>query len=153
MGVGLPAVAAWPSANRAMYVPFVVETPFLAQMMFVLNGTVAGNVDVGIYNDEGKRIVSKGTTAQAGATLLQSFDITDTVLLPGVYYMAMASDSASGQYMRWSINASATTGAQMAASMGVLQQASAFVLPATATFAVAQDSYVPDIGLLARTLV
>jgi hypothetical protein len=57
--------------------------------MLVLNGaTASGNMDVGIYDYAGTRLVSSGSTAQSGTSAFQDFDITDTLLGPGIFYLA-----------------------------------------------------------------
>lgn len=146
-GVGV-ASAVWPSANQAIYVPFVVGFPITAVKMFTSNGaSAAGNTDIGIYDRTQNRLVSMGPTAQSGTSAIQSFDITDTLLLPGVYYMALSSSSTSATFLRSSI-AVATLRA-----MGVLSQASAGTLPSPATLAAASSSYLPLFGLTARTVV
>jgi hypothetical protein len=88
---------AWPSANLAIFVPMPIASPFIATQMWVVNGaTVSGNIDVGIYDIQGNRLVSIGSTAQAGTTSNQTFNITDTLLSPAVYYLAVALDNATG---------------------------------------------------------
>lgn len=139
------------AANRAYYVPFLVlGQPFLAQMIAMRNlATVNGNLDVGIYDDQQHRLVSKGSTAQAGANALQTFDITDTLLLPGVYYASFATDSATGTYRGYSISSSLGS-----AAAGVLMQDTAFPLPDPAVFASSVGNLVvPDISILGRSFV
>lgn len=138
------------TANAALFIPFVVYQPLLVTTMFVINGaTVSGNVDVGIYDEVGNRLVSKGSTAQAGVSASQAFDIADTTLEPGCYYTAFVIDNNTGLVRRY------TPGAiqPWVPSMGVLTQASAFPLPATAAFASTLGTNVPDVGVLARTVV
>lgn len=147
-GVSGEGSAAWPAANRAIYVPFVVPAPFVAVKMFVSNGaTASGNLDAGIYDDQGNRLVSIGSTAQAGTTANQSLDITDTLLLPGVYYMALAMNGTTGTARRTNI------ALPLVKACGVLSQSTAFALPATATFAAAQDAYIPLFAVTGRVLV
>lgn len=123
-----PASNTWPSANIAYFIPFVVYQPFIAVMMSIYNGVaVSGNVDVGIYDDQGNKIVSKGSTAQAGTSSIQKFDITDTTLRPGAYFMACVLDNTTGTNYRW-------TGQGVAAAYGVYNMAAAFPLPTSATF-------------------
>lgn len=143
------AAALWPSANRAIYVPFVVFQPLIAVKMGVRNGNaVSGNVDVGIYDDQQNRLVSMGSTAQAGTAAIQSFDITDTLLQPGVYYMALCVDNTTAQIQGAAISALA------AGAAGVLSQSvGAVTLPNPGTFAAAQDAFVPAIFVTTRTLI
>lgn len=144
---GIGASAVWPSANLAIYIPFVVYQPWLLAKISVLNGTVAsGNIDAGVYDGQGDRLVSIGSTAQSGTSASQTFDVTDTLLYPGVYYMATAMDNVTGTLAGFAPNLVVLGGA------GVLQQAAAFPLPATATFAAMAQSLVPFVSLSNRTL-
>lgn len=148
IGQATASPAVWPAANRAMYVPFTVPAPFTVVKMGVLNGgAVAGNLDVGIYDDQQNRIVSSGSTAQSGASTAQSVDITDTLLLPGTYYMALAMDGTTATTLRMS------PPVPLLGSFGLLSQSTAFPLPATATFAAVQDPYLSVFFLTARSLI
>lgn len=148
IGYGLPSGAAWPSANRALFVPFEVAAPTRVKKLWCYNGaTASGNIDVGIYNRDGVRLVSSGSTAQAGTSAIQEFDVTDLDLYPGVYYFAMASDATTTTVVSW--------GATLMdhQSVGVLQMAAAMPLPATATFASLASAYTPVIGFSGRVLI
>lgn len=124
----------WESANLALYYPISVPTTCVVRRLWWANGTsVSGavNVDVGVYSDSNfkpaTRLVSAGSTAQGTASQVQFVDCTDTVLSPGLYWLAMVtSSSASGNYMRTSI----ATGHDHAMRM---QQSSALPLPSSAT--------------------
>lgn len=146
VGGTLSGAAAWPSANLALYIPFTVYTPFTALQMAILNGsTVSGNFDVGIYDREGNQLVHKGSTAQASITNIQIADITDTTLLPGVYYFGLAFDNTTA-----TLNAYSVTNAGQVGGCGILSQATAFTLPATATFATASGTVIPNVAVLGR---
>ena len=140
--------AVWPAANRALFFPFVLPSAITATLMFVYNGaTASGNIDVGIYDANQVLRVSSGSTAQAGTTALQTFNITDTVLVPGLYYLAIAKDDITGTTFR------VAPGARSQALSGGNQQASAFALPSTATMVQSATSYVPLFGLSVKTVV
>lgn len=142
------ASAAWPTANRAIYIPFNVYAPLIAVKIGVNNGaTASGNMDAGIYDDQQNQLVAKGSTAQSGTNTIQTLDITDTLLLPGSYYLGLAMDGTTGT----TIALAATTPLPSAA--GVLGQSTAFALPSPATFAAAADAYIPFVYLTARTLI
>lgn len=139
---------AWPTANRAVFVPFRISAPLLVRQLFVQNGSaVSGNIDLGVYDAVGTRIVSSGSTAQSGTSVLQVIDITDTQLGPGLFYFAVAIDNTTGTVTRIS---SAIAAAQMT---GAVQMASAFPLPATATFAAIATGVVPVIGASGRSVL
>lgn len=133
----------WPSANRALYVPVQVLKQITVYKMSIFNGSaVAGNFDLGLYDEAGTRLVSSGSTVQAGTNVPQVVDVADTVLTPGTYWLAAASNSGSGQYFR----ASATSvGLNLA---GMREQASAFPLPATATFSAVSANYLPSFNAI-----
>jgi len=135
------ATGAVAAANTAVYVPFQINVPIIVAQGIVLNGAVAGNVDWGIYDRFGTRIVSIGTTAMAGATQPQLFNVTDTLLNPGTYFMAfVCSTTTTATFTR------VTPASVSARACGVLQQASALPLPATATFAAPTSGTMPIFG-------
>lgn len=138
--VGL--TGAWPASNDAIFVPLTLSRPVLVKRLFSHNGnTIAGNIDMGIYTVDGARIVSNGSTAQAGNSVLQFFNITDTYLSPGNYYLACAKNDASGRVARYQPSLGRLQ------SYGVMKMATAFALPASATFATVTATYLPSIGL------
>jgi hypothetical protein len=143
------AAAAWPSANRAYYVPVSIYSVVTIVKMFVHNGaTASGNIDVGIYDSGGVRLVSSGSTAQSGTGVIQSFDITDTVLRPGLYYLACAMDNTTGTLEVWN------PAAGLLRAFGVCEQSSAFALPSTATIgAITSTTRIPFIGATRRSVV
>jgi hypothetical protein len=140
-GGNTPASAAWPASNDALFVPFTLPQATLIKRLFVVNGAaVSGNIDVGIYSESGARIVSTGSTAQSGTSTLQFFDITDLVIGPGRFYLAVALDNTTGTLFRASLTV------PRAQALGLAKQATAFALPATATFATMTAGYLPLMG-------
>lgn len=148
VGAGLGTLA-WPSANKAYYIPISVFSKITVVKMLVINGgTVSGNIDVGIYDAGGARLVSSGSTAQTGTNVIQEFNITDITLSPGLYYLACAMDNTTGILEVWNPNAA------IMRSAGVCEQASAFALPSTATFAALSGTLrLPFIGATLRSVV
>lgn len=120
-----------PGALLALYYPVLVPRAITVYQAAWLNGaTVAGNVDVGVYDEAGNRMVSTGSTLMAGASVPQTVDIADTLLSPGLYYMAFVSDSATATFQRGFVPS------QLARACGMRQQTlGAMPLPQTATFA------------------
>ena len=146
--LGAPASSTFPSANAAYFFPFRIWTPITVRKLFAHNGaTASGNIDVGIYDAQGRKLVSAGSTAQAGTNALQEFDVTDTVIGPGLFYLAVAMDNTTGTLFRSTFGGSVNSKV-----MGEAQQASAFPLPATATFATANVNMLL-IGLTTRTVL
>lgn len=136
---------AWPSANLALFVPFVVEGLALAQKMLTWVSSASGNVDLGIYDAAGNRLVSIGSTAASG-TSIQEYNITDLLLARGQYYMALAADNGTIQIRRGGGDARPT------GTFGMAEMASAFPLPSTATVAKVSNAYVPAFGVAMRTV-
>lgn len=138
----------YPAANTALYFPFWLASPIVAVQLWAFNGaTASGNIDLGLYAADGTRLVSIGSTAQATTSDLQSFDITDTELGPGLFYLAVAMDNTTGTLFR------ANMSAALGRSIGAFEQTSAFALPATATFATfTPTGFVPVIGLATTTV-
>ena len=122
---------AWQTANAAFFFPFTIDVPTtIVQMSWANGATVSGNVDIGIYNSEGTLLVSSGSTAQSGVSANQTVNTTDTLLSPGKwFYLALAVDNTTATLLGVALSAAFNQ------AMGVLSMASAFPLPATATFA------------------
>ncbi len=151
VGLNGYASAAWSgiAANTAVFIPFSVAKRITFTTLFIVNGaTVSGNVDVGIYDSNGTLIVSKGSTAQAGASALQKFTVTSTTIGPGVYYLAVVFDNTTGTIYKTIIGQALRT-----KLTGMAQMASAFPLPATVTFATIGQDFVPMVGLSVRSSI
>ncbi len=134
--------AIWPTANTAYYVAFYIDTTVTAYQMAIQVAVQSGNLDVGIYDSLGTRLVSKGSTAVAAAGI-QVVDIADTTLTPGTYFMAMCCDNITASFRRWS-----TPDIQTLRCCGVQEQAvGAVTLPNPATFANPLVAYVPGLAI------
>lgn len=133
------------TGNLSLYWPIILDEPATLVKAFVMNGaTVNGNCDLGIYDRDLNKIVSTGSTAQAGASALQEIDITDVTLDAGVYYLAFAFSSATAAYF-FSSTAFVTLN-------GSNYMAATFPLPATLTRS-GTISGVVVCGLSQRSLV
>lgn len=146
-----PTSNAWPSANLALFVPFVVSEPLIAYKIAVGCGTTAsGNFDVGIYDRFGNRMVSSGATAKTASTEVVC-NITDTQLGPGLYYAAMAADGANN-YIMIAPSGASPVPLQKCKGMGCLEMASAYTLPDPATFAAySTGTLIPAMSILLRS--
>ena len=142
-----PVSAAWPSANRGIGYPFMLTQPRTALRMWVYNGTTAsGNLDAGIYDAAGNRLVRMGSTAQSGTSALQLLDIADTALPAYVpLYAFLAMDGTTGT----AIGYTPSVNLGQARATGAVQAASAFSsgLVASLTYAALASSYVPLFGI------
>lgn len=133
-GLG-PASGAWESSNLAKWVPILVQKPLVIYGFVWLNGTTAsGNLDVGVYDNNLKRLASLGSTAQSGTSVMQSASLGSALSLdPGTYNLAMAMDNATGTLSQQALNVSANVACGRVSAVG--QMASAFPLPSTLTYA------------------
>ena len=144
--ISAPASALWPSANLAIAVPYRLDDRITVRRLWLNNGTaVAGNVDIGIYDRSWNLLVSAGSTAQAGTGTLQYFDVTDTVIGPGLIYIAAScSDAATATAVRFAHPVASSR------ACGIVQMAAALALPATFVPAIMAQVYVPHAGFTTR---
>lgn len=142
-GSNANAGGTWPSANRAIYQPFIVEKTMIVTHIGFEVVTQAGNYDVGIYDEQLTRLVSLGSTSVPAAGPAKA-NISDTTLTPGLYYAAMNCSSATASIVR----ASAITAIWLQV-MGVRQQAvGAVTLPNPMVPANPASAYVPNMVLI-----
>ena len=136
--------AAWPTANKALYIQFSVNERAIATALFTASGTTIGtdSIDLGIYDRTGLRLVSPGGALSASANVIQVQNITDTILDPGYYYMACAMNGTTATLRSW-VGVS-----ELLKFTGMYEQTSAYALPAQATFATIATLYVPLFGVL-----
>jgi hypothetical protein len=138
----------WPTANLALFVPFVLLEEVTVKKLWWYNGNAqSGNVDAGVYDSGGNLLSPAAAVAQAGSSVLQVADITDFVLGPGLFYLALVLDNTTGKNFQCTL----PTGG--AAALGMFQMAAAYPLPAVATFASCTTDRVPMVGLTTRVLV
>jgi hypothetical protein len=134
----------WPTANRAIFLPFEIYQPYTVVKMSITNGaTASGNFDIGIYDYKGNRRVSSGSTAQTGTATPQTVDITDTLLLPGLYYMALVFDNTTGTVANWAAGSGSDGQTLANDGLGLFMQDTAFPLPDPATFAAFASTIIP----------
>lgn len=139
-------------ANIGIYVPIEVKAAFSAKKMFCMNGgTAAGNVDIGLYTEAFAKVVSMGPTLQSGTTAIQEFDISDTPVAIGRYYLAISLSNATGTLYTTDIGT--TTGISVMKGYGLGTQGSVGTLPSTITPSVPSTQFVPFFGMSSRTLV
>jgi hypothetical protein len=147
--LGTLSSVAWYTANLAVFIPFRLARTILVTQMFSVNGTTAsGDTDIGIYTADGTLLVSSGATAQSGTSCIQAFNITDTLVGPGLFYMAMSHSDATGTVMKGS-----GLGAVLSRVVGIGMQANAHPLPATFTLAAYTKTSHPYFGLTVRSVI
>jgi hypothetical protein len=135
----------WPVANLAIGCPVQLLTAVTIYQLAWLNGaTVSGNVDIGIYNEAGTRLVSSGSTAQAGVSQSQAANTTDLALVPDTYFLVMSCDNVTATFGRY------TGSFVLSRACGVIQQTAAFPLPATLAtpFTAIGQAFVPAIAAI-----
>ena len=136
----------WPAANLAIFVPFSLDSETLIAQLWWFNGaTVAGNVDIGIYTADGTRLLSAGSTAQSGTSVLQSVNTADTLVGPGVYYLALALSDGTA-----TISGRTLAALQHGQIAGMAEKTSAFALPATVTLASLTGLFCPAMGVVGK---
>lgn len=155
--LGTIASGAYPAANRGLFIPFRITTPYLVKRAWTYNGTtMAGTntVDIGVYTAgvTPTRLFSSGPITITGTSVIQSYDLTGVAellrwLQPGLYYLAISLSSASDHLFRVAL------AALFMAGFGCAQQASIGTLPATATLAAVASAYVPMFGISNRGFV
>lgn len=142
-----------PGANFVYYNPFMIyERATAVKMTYVVGATSNGNCDLGIYDARTKtRLVNSGSTAQGAINTLQEIDITDTILTPGRYFMALTLSSGTGTIMHTSQVDELFSNVMPA----YVETTGGFGLPATAAFAMttASSPSVPLFGVNFNTLV
>lgn len=142
------ASLAWNAANRAYYVPLYLSYPYLVKKVWWANGSTAGtdSLDCGVYTESGTRLFNSGGTLSAGTSTVQTVDITDYLLRPGRYYMALACSGTTATVLQTAFNAGITR------FCGVAIQETAYTLPATFTLASMASAFVPLFGISGRTV-
>ena len=128
--MGSPYEAAWPVANLALFMPITINEAVTIKRMFIIVYGSSGSADVGIYDEDGNRRVSQGGAPVPSTEQVKVYDIADTLLAAGRYYLAVACNSMVPQFMRW---VAFVTGANE--FFGVREVAAAYPLPAVVVFA------------------
>lgn len=136
-------------ANRAVLVPFQLAHEFTVMKVFWANGATVGtdNVDVGVYTEAGVKKFTSGAVLSAGASIVQEVDVTDFLLTPGRYWLALSMSGNTATVQQ------SVLSAELLRMTGVAYMSAAHVLPASITPANTGDQYVPLFGIAERTQV
>jgi hypothetical protein len=101
-----------------------------------------------LYDAAGVAVVNATNAAKIASANEQVFDVTDTTVGPGLYYIGLSSDSATDTFQR------TAPSAPECLAYGVLSEAAAYPLPSTATWAADQTlGMVPIAGVLLEATV
>lgn len=138
--------AVWPAANRALFVPVWINRQATVYKMSFVVATQSGNYDIGLYDEFGHRLVR--ATAAVPVAGIAIADVADTVIGPGVYFLALNIDNVVASVRRLAI------GALVTQLSGCMQQAvGALTLPDPFTLAAMASAYVPVITAHLRVTV
>jgi hypothetical protein len=137
----------WPTANKAVVIPFEVHQDCIAMQIGWFNGSaVNGSVDAGIYDIDGNLLTSIGSGhTQTGTTAIEVVDVTDAVLNPGIYQMALVLSSASGRISYASI------GTTIPNCKGIREISSSYPLTTLPTFSTSSMGIVPMMFVALRS--
>lgn len=143
---GTPASVAWPLANLALYVPIYIEEPVTIYEVGVGAGaTAGGNFDIGLYQMDGTKLQSTGTQART-LSVWNAVNWTDLDVMPGWYYAAMSADGTNNY-------SGLNPAAGLCEALGIVEQASAFVLPSPATLSTRTTrAIIPSINFAVRSV-
>jgi len=144
-----PSSANWNAANEASYYPIRLQFAYQLASMYVQLGTISGtkNWDIGIYDRIGTRLWSSGSFAGTSGAFTVKTLTTPILLSPGTYYMALCADSATNN----GVQRRSLPRTGIGNLLGMAIQATAFPLPATATFAANTRGLVPVMGIASIT--
>ena len=150
MGQGTFGSQTW-TANLAVYIPFTLARPkTIAKFFWANGGTLGGNTDVGVYSFGLTKLSSSGPTANSGVSDLQVVDVTDLVIGPGRYWLALTCDSGTQIFGSCdSVNVSAQD------CLGIKQEAAGYSsgLKASPTLSAPTVQSVPMFGFTPRSVI
>ena len=133
----------WPTANLAIAMPFSIPYAVTIRSAFWQNGgTLSGNVDCGVYNEDGTKVITTGSVVQAGATTTQNASLSATTLAAGSYYLVLCLDNVTGTFYRL-----APGGTQYLQGAGCQQATAAVPMGASLTFANVANNLFPHCGV------
>jgi hypothetical protein len=125
---GTNTSAPWFAANKPIAVPFVLAMPVTVLEFGWVNGsgTMTDSFDIGIYSTSWTRLISTGGTTRSGVSVAQWVNVTDTVILPGRYYLVMSGNGITANQLQ----GFSTVGANVWAQVGCLDSTTdAYPLP------------------------
>ena len=135
------AALIWPVANLALFIPFRLYKRVTATRINTSIVLANGNLDVGIYGREGNLIVAAGGVGQAGVLAAGGWvNIADTIIGPGIFYMALVADNIVGTFIRQVL-----WGNIAPAILGMAEMANAYPLPNPAVMTQITGNYIPQI--------
>lgn len=130
-------------SNVVQYIPIVVpKAVTVYEAMWNNGGTVSGNIDAGLMDAQGHRLVNTGPVLQSGVSSLQVAALTPTLIQAGIVYAAFSQDNTSGTVYRMG-----TGNFAILEACGVAQQTTGtFGIPATWTLATISNGVTPFVA-------
>lgn len=142
-----PGSQTHPTANKAFYQPiYMPESCTMTHFTYYGDGA-SGNVCMALYDQAGVRLVTTGSVAHAGGTQVKRIAASYSLVSRGTYYIGFSMDNAAGANFAYGPSI------QVLRLAGCFVQTAAFPLPATATFAVIDATYMPLAGIAIGTPV
>lgn len=138
-----PAAGAVWTANLGIFVPHEFDQPIVIIQIHIEVTTQVGNVDCGVYDEAGNRIVANGAVA-VGAAGVQTFNIADTTIAPGRYLIGISFSGAAAIKECTPLWAATAVGGTL---VGVKQNAAAHPLPATVALSATTRLTIPLFSL------
>lgn len=122
-------LTAFPTINAARLYAFTVNRFQTVSKIYFRVGTASGNMDVGVYDDNGTRLTSSGSTAVPTAAQTVSLTVPAINLSPGIkYWVAIACDNVTAAFGQ---PASASAAPLAPGSVVSVAYTSSFPLPAS----------------------
>jgi hypothetical protein len=158
-GVGMGAnfgqgssAQAWTTADLVHYAPIRVKRHVIAvKLWFGSEATGTNNIDIGIFNRAGTKIISTGLVAKPASNTCSVQDITDTPLAPDLYYMGMTCVSATATFNMWNLTNAPDLSAQ---GFRTEQLGAGAALPSTATWIITSShTRCPRMGIVVDSMV
>lgn len=135
---GTGSSSAWPLTNLIIYIPVRIFRPVTVYQSIVGCGsTGGGSFHNGLYDRFGNRLLTTGSVNRSASGEVIT-DVTDTFLLPGLYYLALQVNGTNNMIM------SSTETARAWRAMGCREEAAAGAgLPTTATWVTITRTNIP----------
>lgn len=152
---GANEIDQWGTTNRAFLMRVRNPRPFQPTHAYIWNGSVvAGNFDIGVYQPDGTaltRLLSVGSNAQTGTSVLQQVAIASAPVLPaGDLVLALVCTDVTARTGRKDLPTNPT--AYIERLIGMAQVESAFPLPTSITGHTSPTGFteIPIFGVAAR---
>lgn len=152
-GISAPASATNPTGSFCVYVPFFTTAPMLINSVYWHNGsTVAGNVDVGVYDAGRVRLFSSGVQLQSGTTNIQVTQIPQQEIGVGMFFMGLCVSNVTGTLFSTNFFPG-NSGTGLVSACGVYQQGGNAFLPTTGTFINPIADWIPLFGISSKAII